>query len=133
MSGRRAEALRTSAAARSLSAEQRAQRALLELDRHGAAITFKAVAEHAGVSARFLYGHAKLRAAIEQLRDEQHHTPSPISASQPGPEASVRARLRGMLEENKRLRAENAQLRDELALAHGHIRELKQARRGSSA
>ena len=33
--------------------------------------------------------------------------------------------LRGMLEENKRLRAENAQLREELALAHGRVRELE--------
>ena len=42
---------------------------------------------------------------------------------------SIRARLRGALEENKQLRAENAQLRDELALAHGEIRELKLATR----
>jgi regulator of replication initiation timing len=38
-----------------------------------------------------------------------------------------------MLEENKRLRAENAQLRDELELAHGEVRELKLARRHRSA
>jgi regulator of replication initiation timing len=37
-----------------------------------------------------------------------------------------------VLEENKRLRSENAQLRDELAHAHGHIRELKLASRHRS-
>jgi regulator of replication initiation timing len=37
-----------------------------------------------------------------------------------------------MLEENKRLRSENAQLRDELELAHGEVRELKLASRHRS-
>jgi hypothetical protein len=36
-----------------------------------------------------------------------------------------------MLEENKRLRAENAQLREELALAHGRVRELEHQVRAS--
>jgi hypothetical protein len=133
VSGRRAEALRGATAARSLSAEQRARQALAELDRRGAAITFRAVANQAGVSARFLYGHAGLRATIEKLRDEQHHAPSRLPARERASEESVRARLRGMLEENKRLRAENAQLRDELAVAHGQVRELQLARRGSRA
>ena len=80
----------------------------------------------------FLYGHAELRAAIEQLRGEQHRAPSRLPAHERASEESIRARLRGTLEENKRLRAENAQLRDELALAHGHVRELELAhRRGS--
>jgi predicted RNase H-like nuclease (RuvC/YqgF family) len=133
VSGRRADALGRAAAARSLSAEQRARRALAELDRRGTAITFQAVANEAGVSARFLYGHADLRATIEQLRNEQHRAPSRLPRHQRASEQSVRARLRGMLNENKRLRAENAQLRDELAVAHGEVRELKLARRRSSA
>jgi regulator of replication initiation timing len=88
VSGRRADALGRAAAARSLSAEQRARRALAE---------------------------------------------SRLPRHQRASEQSVRARLRGMLNENKRLRAENAQLRDELAVAHGEVRELKLARRRSSA
>jgi hypothetical protein len=133
VSGRRADALRGAAAARSLSAEQRAHRALTELDRGGAAISFRAVANQAGVSARFLYGHAEQRAAIEQLRAEQRDVPSRLTRRQRASEESVRARLRGMLEENKRLRAENAQLREELALAHGQARELQLAGRRRSA
>jgi len=68
VSGRRSQALRGAAAARSLAAEQRAHHAIFELDRRGEPITFLAVATEARVSARYLYGHPQLRAAIEQLR-----------------------------------------------------------------
>jgi Family of unknown function (DUF6262) len=129
VSSRRAAALRSAATTRSLAAEERARRTLTELDRRGAAITFQAVAAQAGVSARFLYGHAELRAAIEQLRGEQR-APSQLRWRERASEASLRSRLRGALEETKRLRAENAQLRDELALAHGRVRELELTRRG---
>jgi Family of unknown function (DUF6262) len=129
MSGRRADALRGAAAARSLAAEERARRALTDLDRCGAAVTFKAVAAEAGVSARFLYGHAQLRLAIEQMRGEQQRAPSQLPRRERASEESIRARLRGALEENKRLRTENAQLREELALAQGQVRELELERR----
>lgn len=133
MSAPRSNALRSAAAARSIAAEQRAQHAIAELDRRGHSITFLAVAAEAGVSARYLYGHPQLRATIEQIRDEQHSVapPRPSRHARANDE-SIRARLRGALEENKQLRAENTQLRDELALAHGHIRELKLASRQRS-
>ena len=132
MSGRRAEALRGATAARSLAAEERARRALAELDRRGATISFQAVANGAGVSRAFLYSHPQLRAAIEQQRDQRQHVPSRLPAHQRASEDSIRARLRGTLDENKRLRSENAQLRDELALAHGRVRELELTKRRGS-
>jgi len=132
MSTPRSTALRSAAAARSLAAEQRAAHAITELDRRGQPITFLAVAAQAGVSARYLYGHPQLRATIQQLRDEQRGSPSPAPVRERPREESIRARLRGTLEENKRLRAENARLRDELELAHGQVRELKQAARHRS-
>jgi hypothetical protein len=131
VSGQRSQALRDATGARSLAAEQRARQALADLDRRGLPISFQAVATHAGVSRAFLYAHPQLRATIEQLRDQHQHARSRLPARQRASEDSIRARLRGTLEENKRLRAENAQLRDELALAHGHIRELKLTTRGS--
>ena len=133
MSTRRADVLRGAADARSLAAEQRARRAVQELQRRGATITFQAVAAEAGVSRAFLYGHRQLRTAIEQLRQERQDIPPGLPAHQRASGESLRARLRGMLEENKRLRSENAQLRDELALAHGEVRELKLARPHRSA
>ena len=103
-----------------------------KLERQGAAISFQAVAAEARVSRAFLYGHPELRAAIEQLRAQHQHEPSRLPRGERASEESLRARLRGTLEENKRLRAENAQLRDELALAHGEVRELKLASRHRS-
>jgi len=127
----RSTALRSAAAARSVAAEQRARHAIAELDRRGQPITFLAVAAEAGVSARYLYAHPQLRATIGQLRDEQQGPSRPHRHPRANDE-SIRARLRGALEENKQFRAENAQLRDELALAHGEIRELKLASRHRS-
>jgi hypothetical protein len=129
VSGSRANALRGAAGARSVAAEQRARQALADLDRLGLPISFQAVATEAGVSRAFLYAHKQLRDAIEQLRDQGQHPPSRLPAHQRASAQSTRARLRSTLEENKRLRAENAQLRDELALAHGEMRELKLATR----
>jgi predicted nuclease with TOPRIM domain len=96
------------------------------------AISFQAVATEAGVSRAFLYAHRQLRDAIEQLRGQDQHPASRLPAPQRASEQSTRARLRSTLEENKRLRAENAQLREELALAHGEVRELKLATRHRS-
>ena len=132
MSSPRSTALHSAAAARSVAAEQRARHAIAELDRRGQTITFLAVAAEAGVSARYLYAHPQLRATIQQLRDEQHSIPSRLSRHPRANDESIRARLRGALEENKQLRAENAQLRDELALVHGEVRELKLATRHRS-
>jgi Family of unknown function (DUF6262) len=133
VSGSRTDALRGAAGARSVAAEQRARQALAELDRRGLSISFQAVATEAGVSRAFLYAQPQLRATIEQLRDQHQHTPSRLPAHERASGESLRARLRGTLEENKRLRAENAQLRDELALAHGEVRELKLAGRHGDA
>ena len=83
------------------------------------------------MSRAFLYGHRQLRTAIEQLRQECQDIPPRLPAHQRASEESTRARLRGMLEENKRLRSENAQLREELALAHGRVRELEHQVRAS--
>ena len=131
MSTPRSKALRSAAAARSIAAEQRARHAIAQLDRRGQPITFLAVAAEAGVSARYLYAHPQRRATIQQLREEHHHTPSRPHRPPRANDESIRARLRGALQ-NKQLRAENAHLRDELALAHGEIRELKLASRHRS-
>ena len=46
-----------------------------------------------------------------------------------GSDASIRSRLRAALDDNQRLREDNVRLGEELALAHGRLRELELDRR----
>jgi hypothetical protein len=121
--------LADAAARRTLDAEQRVRKALRELDREGATITFASVAKHARVSRAFLYQHVELRAEIEVLRTAQADAPAPLAVRQRASDASLRARLRAAIDDSQRQREEIARLREELALAHGHVRELELDRR----
>ena len=55
--------------------------------------------------------------------------PARLPVRQRASDASLRARLRAALDESQRQREENARLREELALAHGRVRELELDRR----
>jgi len=121
--------LADAAAKRTLDAEQRVHRALRELDSEGATVTFAALAERARVSRAFLYQHAELRSQIEALRAADAAAPARVPFRPRASDASLRARLRGALEEGQRQREEIARLREELALAHGRVRELELDRR----
>ena len=103
--------------------------ALRELDSEGATVTFAAVAERARVSRAFLYAHTELRTEIEALRAAQAAGPARLPVRQRASDTSVRARLRAALDEGQRQREELARLREELALAHGRVRELELDRR----
>lgn len=118
-----------SAAKRTLDAEQRVHSALRELDSQAAAVTFAVVAERARVSRAFLYQHAELRSQIEALRAADAAAPARVPVRQRASDASLRARLRAALDEGQRRREEIARLREELALAHGRVRELELDRR----
>ena len=87
-----------------------------------APVTFQAIARRARVSRQWLYQQPELRAEIERLRDNR-----PPAAARGGhertSEASLRQRVETLLAENRRLRRENNELRDELAIAYGHRRE----------
>ena len=121
--------LAEAAAKRTLEAEQRVRSALRELDRDGAMVTFVAVAERARVSRAFLYQHAELRSQIEALRAADVAAPPRVPVRQRASDASLRARLRAALDEGQRQREELARLREELALAHGRVRESELDRR----
>jgi len=121
--------LAEAAAKRTLEAQQRVHSALRDLDSQAAAVTFAAVAERARVSRAFLYQHTGLRAQIEALRSAQADAPAHVPVRQRASDASLRARLRAALEEGQRQREEIARLREELALAHGRVREIELDRR----
>jgi hypothetical protein len=118
-----ADHLRAAAAQRRRATLDRAQRALRELDREGAPISFQSVARRAGVSRQWLYKQPDLRAEIEQLRDRGVR---PGAARVPEAErahaASLRQRNTALLAENRRLRDENAAFREELAILYGERR-----------
>ncbi len=105
----------------------RARAALADLDQQAQPITFQGVARRAGVSRQWLYQQPELRAEIERLRDRH---PGPHAARLPAAdragEGSLRQRNSLLLADNRRLREENAALRDELAILYG---ESRQARR----
>jgi hypothetical protein len=121
--------LADAAAKRTLGAEQRVNSALRALDSEGATVTFAAVASRARVSRAFLYAHAELRSEIEVLRSAQADTPRRLAVRHRASDASVRVRLRAALDEGQRQREEIARMREELALAHGRVRELELDRR----
>ncbi|MGH2843567.1 MAG: DUF6262 family protein [Solirubrobacteraceae bacterium] len=121
--------LAEAAAKRTLDAEQSVRGALRALDADGRAVTFAKVAEQARVSRAFLYAHPDLRAEIETLRSLQGAEPARLPVRQRASDLSLRARLRAALDENQRQREELAALREELALAHGCVRELELDRR----
>jgi hypothetical protein len=106
----------------------RAGAALRELDRTGNVINFQAVARAGGVSRQWLYQQPDLRREIEQLRTTSANAASAVPARQRATEASLRQRIRSLLDENHRLRGESDGLRAELALAYGERRD---ARRGA--
>ncbi|MCA1679654.1 MAG: DUF6262 family protein [Actinobacteria bacterium] len=121
--------LADAAARRTLDAEQRVRAALRELDREGATISFAAVAQRARVSRAFLYDHADFRAEIQSLRTTQGAAPARLAVRQRASDASLRARLRAALDDNQRQREEIVRMREELAIAHGRVRELELDRR----
>ena len=117
-----AEPLTHAAAARHRRAVERAEHALRELDREGAAISFQSVAQRAGVSRQWLYTQPALRAEIEWLRERRPTRSDGVPARQRATEASLRQRLDTLRAENQRLREENTSLKTELAIAYGQQR-----------
>jgi hypothetical protein len=98
---------------------ERARAALRQLDRAGTPVTFAAVAAAADVSRSLLYRDPELHAEIHRLRSRnplgEHRTPAAEQTS----EASLKQRLATALEDNRVLRTEVHQLRDQLAIHLG--------------
>jgi hypothetical protein len=127
VSDRRTGAVRAAATKRAADAEARVHKALRTIEASGEGVNFVGVAAAARVSRQFLYSHPELRAEIEQLRGQTlavAHLPARGSTS----DDSARHRLRAALDDNQRLRDENRLLKEELAIAHGELREARQSR-----
>lgn len=102
----------------------RAADALRQLDQTGSPVSFRAVAETAGVSRAWLYRQPDLRAEITRLRAGQADSSPPRPPStQRGSEASRQRRIEALLEDNTRLRTENTRLHEQVARLLGERRD----------
>lgn len=112
----RVQRLREAAQARHDATLRRAEQALERLTRRGEPVTYRHVAEVAGVSRSWLYQQHELRQQIDELRD---HATTRARAAVPSAERatadSLRQQLHTYREEITRLRQENQQLREQLA------------------
>ena len=119
--------LRKAAAAKSAAARSRAETGLKQMRRRGDPITFRGLAQTAGVSLDFLYRTPEIRSQVEQLRARQQATPAPRTPT-PGPDqpSSVIRTLTAQLTELKRRhRDEISALKQALEAAHGENLELR--------
>jgi len=123
------KALTEATIVRTVEAEKRTRQALRDLDREGASISFASVAARAAVSRTFLYEHPDFRREIERLRESTATAPPRLPVRERASDGSLQTRLRAALEETRAQREEVARLREELALAHGRVRELEIERR----
>ncbi len=114
-------ALATAAQQRAHDTRHRAVDTLRRLDAAGETVTFISVARAARVSRSWLYRQADLRAEIDRLRTTAATTTNVPSAQRASTD-SLRRRLEGTLDEIKRLKAENHQLRQQLAQRLGRQR-----------
>jgi hypothetical protein len=119
--------LRRAAAAKSAAAQARAEHGLAQMLRRGDPITFRGLAQTAGVSLDFLYRTGEIRSRVEQLRARQQAA-SPAPALAPGPDqpgSVIRALTAQLAELKRRHRDEISTLRQALEAAHGENLELR--------
>jgi outer membrane murein-binding lipoprotein Lpp len=119
--------LRRAAARKSAAAKTRAEEGLRDMIRRGQPITFRGLAQTAGVSLDFLYRTPEIRRRVEQLRAQQQTSPpAPTERADPDQPSSVVRTLTTQLAELKRLhRDEVHALRQALEAAHGENLELR--------
>jgi hypothetical protein len=120
----RNEVLRAAAQAKHTTATKRAEGALRTLIKTNAQITFRTVANTAGVSVDFLYRHPELRARIEHLRSRQQQPP-PHAAVPPPQRDQDRSVLVALTARLREARGEITELKTQLAAAHGELLALR--------
>lgn len=123
--------LRQAAARKSEAATARANQGLHEMIRLGQPITFRGLAQSAGVSLDFLYRTTEIRSRVEHLRAQQQNSaptpapspPPPVNAEHPS--SVVRTLTRQLTELKHRHREEITALKHALETAHGQNLELR--------
>ncbi len=102
---------------------QRAQAALAAMTGDGTPVTIARLAAQAGVSRAWIYTQPALRDQVGQLQHGQaSRRPPARQAVSRASDESLRRRLELAHQKITQLRAENQQLRHDLAAAHGQLR-----------
>ncbi len=114
--------LREAAQARHHATLRRAEDTLRRLARRGEPVTYRRVAEQAGVSRSWLYRQNQLRPEIEQLRDAAPTRGPALPAAERATADSLRQQVHAYRDEIARLRADNQALREQLARRLGDQR-----------
>lgn len=108
---------------RSDQARERAKKALKQLDQTTQPATVSELARTAGVSRSWLYTQPDL---LEQLQQRKHlGKTAPTGTSVRTSEASMHRRLELAHQRIRQLTAENRRLQEQLARAHGALREAR--------
>jgi len=119
--------LRQAAARKSVAAKARADQGIHEMIRAGKPITFRGLAQTAGVSLDFLYRTPEIRTRVEQLRAQQQTTPPDRAerADTDHPSNVIRTLTAQLAELRRRHRDEVNTLRQALEAAHGENLDLR--------
>ena len=119
--------LRRAAAAKTAAATARAEQGIREMVRRGEPITFRGLAQSAGVSLDFLYRNTEIRQRVEHLRNQQRRSPPvpPDRADPDQPSSVVRTLTAQLAELKRRHREEVSTLRQALEAAHGENLDLR--------
>jgi hypothetical protein len=119
--------LRKAATRKSAATHARAEQGLIQMLREGRPITFRGLAQTAGVSLDFLYHHDDIRQRVEHLRTQQQtRSERSVRVSDPDHPSSVVRTLTAQLAELKRRHHQETQeLKQALEAAHGENLQLR--------
>jgi hypothetical protein len=122
---RNVNGLRASAQKRHEEAVVRAEDAILQMCAQGSPINFPSVAQAAGVSVAWLYQNPTIKQRIQSLRQQQHdERPIPPNPPRPNePESSKDVIIAALKQKIKDLSAENCELKKQLEVAYGQLRQ----------
>lgn len=111
---------------------RRAQAALTAMARDGDPVTVARLASEASVSRAWIYTQPGLRDQVKQMQHGRRPgTSPPRQAGRRASGESLRRRLELAHQKITQLRAENQQLRRDLAAAHGQLRAAAASREGT--
>jgi len=116
--------LRTHAHKKAAATQERAEAALALLLKEGRPITFKAVAQTAGISTAWLYEHESIKERIMHLRAQQApKTRIKLPTREQASSASKDAMIAALRQRVQKLEQENHNLKHQVEVAYGLLHQ----------